>query len=225
MSYVDVRERFGDQVEALFSDPRFADVPFVERGFACPAYIEKNALMVMGINPSYTDGDPPLNLFYGEPGSHPEPDIDYFRRIHELAADADYHWTHLDCLHLRETSQKKIANMIRDGLHLEFIYKNMMISRDILEASEPAVILVANTLARLFMGFDRTDDGNHNVWMGFKFEFDRELGTHVIQNTDSKLCGTPVFFSSMLSGAGALDRGSRERLAWHISKMKEWKDL
>lgn len=53
---------------------------------------------------------------------------------------------------------------------------------------------------------------------GWNFEFCTELGTHKIIRHKT-LNGTPVFFTSMLSGQRALDNGSKERLIWHIGKI------
>lgn len=99
-----------------------------------------------------------------------------------------------------------------------------------LEATRPQVIIVANTLARLLLGFGMDEElpevDKRHIWMGYKFKFDEDLGTHVIQGRvgqegeplETALKNTPAFFTSMLSGQRALDIGSRERLMWHIRR-------
>jgi hypothetical protein len=82
------------------------------------------------------------------------------------------------------------------------------------------------------MGKDRIvsedkDRPDENVWMGLNFKFDEDLGCDVIQaskDTPVELVGTPVFFSSMLSGQRALDRGSWERLAWQMRRVLRMKN-
>ena len=71
-------------------------------------------------------------------------------------------------------------------------------------------------MARHFTGFEKNQEQTQGVWMGFDFVFDEKLGTHKIVN-NSDLDNTPVFFTSMLTGQRALDKGSFERLNWHIN--------
>lgn len=57
-----------------------------------------------------------------------------------------------------------------------------------------------------------------------RFLFDDKIGTHRITGNkefETVLKGTPVFFTSMLTGQRALDNGSFERLGWHINKVKK----
>jgi hypothetical protein len=136
-------------------------------------------------------------------------------------------WTHIDILVFKETDQKYIEELFKKPNGIEFIFDQIQVAKARLEHIKPKVILVANTKARQFMGKDRIKfkDENRedeNVWMGLNFQFDEELGCDVIQASDGKpsaLEGTPVFFSSMLSGQRALDRGSWERLVWQIRRV------
>jgi len=59
-----------------------------------------------------------------------------------------------------------------------------------------------------------------NIESGFDFIFDEIYGTDKIEKPE-KLKGKPIFFTSMLSGAGALDNGSKKRLIWHIKYVLE----
>ena len=52
-------------------------------------------------------------------------------------------------------------------------------------------------------------------WMDCEFEFDTDLGTDKIIDAGT-LNGTPVFFTGMMTGQRALDRGTFQRLVWHI---------
>ncbi len=102
---------------------------------------------------------------------------------------------------------------------LDFIWKQIEISREIIEKAKPKIIVVNNTLARDFFGINKSEDRTQSVWMGYDFKFDYEIGTHrIIGNKELKtdLTGTPVIFTSMLTGQRALDNGSFERLTWHI---------
>ena len=97
----------------------------------------------------------------------------------------------------------------------------MEISKQIIEEAKPKIIVVNNSLARRFLGFDKGEKNEqvYYEWIGFDFKFDDDIGTHRIINNEM-LNGTPVFFTSMLTGQRALDNGSYERLIWHINYVK-----
>jgi len=116
-------------------------------------------------------------------------------------------------LFLRETSQKKIESIYDQKNGPEFIYDQLLVSKEIIELSKPKIIIVNNSLSRKYLGFEKTN--NINVWIGFDFIFDEKIGTYKVINNE-KLENTPIFFTSMLTGQRALDKGSYERLLWHI---------
>ena len=71
--------------------------------------------------------------------------------------------------------------------------------RDLLNELKPKIIVVANAFAsKIFR-----NEFPEIIW-------DNEFGTY-------RLEGKPVFFTSMLSGAGVMDSGSLERLKWHLA--------
>ena len=49
-----------------------------------------------------------------------------------------------------------------------------------------------------------------------KIIFDDKIGTYKITLNEKSV---PVFFSSMLTGQRALDKGSFERLKWHVKNV------
>ncbi|MES1182139.1 MAG: hypothetical protein ABUL44_05020, partial [Flavobacterium sp.] len=77
----------------------------------------------------------------------------------------------------------------------------------IIELARPKIIIVSNTKARGFFISEAM----------FTIGFNEEIGTDVIINEGSILKNTPIFFTSMLSGQRALDKGSFRRLIWHIN--------
>ncbi|MEK7256563.1 MAG: hypothetical protein AAB316_17540, partial [Bacteroidota bacterium] len=54
----------------------------------------------------------------------------------------------------------------------------------------------------------------HGVWMDLDFQMDKTIGTPRWEDI-------PVFFTSMLAGQRALDKGSFERLKWHLKWVKD----
>lgn len=57
------------------------------------------------------------------------------------------------------------------------------------------------------MGFNKTV--RKDTWLNYEFAFDNEIGTY-------RWDGTPVFFTSLFQGRENLNKGSFERLKWHI---------
>lgn len=88
--------------------------------------------------------------------------------------------------------------------------KQLKISIAIIEKSKPKVIIVSNAYARDLL------IGEYQI----RTVFDKNIGTHKIVN-NYDLEGTPVFFTSMLTGQRALDNGSYDRLVWHINYVLE----
>jgi hypothetical protein len=208
---VNIEKDFRNKIIGLFNNKEYQKLPFIDRGFAYPNSIRKNAVLFIGINPSYNEVKSDKgSCFYsaceGDRDIHP-----YFRKFKKLSNN----WTHIDLLGIREVKQNLVGNMCLKSLGLEFVVKHLEITKRILEESAPKVIVVNNTLARRYLGKDVDEKGN-NTWMGYKFKFDDKIGTDRIVNTDSKLNGIPIFFTSMITGQRALDNGSFERLKWHI---------
>lgn len=183
----------------------------LDHKFFAPKYLYKDALLFMGINPSLSNQilDQKVN-YYDLPQSNNV--LTYFKKFEEIAKYVDCNWTHLDLLFFRETKQSTIEDIINKS-GLKFIYDQLNISKNLIEAARPKIIIASNTKVRQFLGFEKDQKGM-NEWMGFTFKFNSEFGTFELSNNN--LPSTPIFFTSMLSGQRALDIGSYERLKWHI---------
>jgi len=181
-------------------------------------------ILFVGINPSYANGKPET-LFYRKDDVK---GLSYFKPfnkiIEELEENKNYGkkvtWSHLDMLVFRETQQSYIeSELLKTEKGVEFVYKQLMVSKKILEYLNPKIMVVSNTSARSFLGRDKfvKDKKEYGFWMNYDFEFDYELGTDKIIKAEKLKPYT--FFTSMLSGQRALDKGSRQRLIWHINKV------
>ncbi|MCR9171578.1 MAG: hypothetical protein NXI10_03740 [bacterium] len=201
--------------------------PLIERGFVFQfdADIPDPDVLFMGINPSYSNEDETIRSTYCKEQALQHP---YFKPFSEIEKEIlkqynkKFSWTHMDTLVFRETQQSYIRDtLFKSADGVQFVYQQLMISKDLLEYYNPKVLVVSNTMAKELLGKNRGENKDtgeeYGVWMGLNFEFDKELGTHRIVNS-GKLDDTIVFFTSMLSGQRALDLGSRERLVWHIHK-------
>ncbi len=195
----------------------------LRRGFTFhyEADIQNPDVLFVGINPSFDERYPEIRNTYGKckPGEN-----QYFNSFFKIADflqneyEREITWTHLDFLVFRETNQKFIWDVLlnKNEPHgVEFVYRQVLIARERIEELRPKLILVSNTMSRELMGRNQNEEGTQGVWMGYQFEFDKQIGTDRIIS-EGVMNGTPVLFSSMLSGQRALDKGSFERLVWQM---------
>lgn len=218
METFSVKERFEDSINQIWNNKDYDNIPIKRFGYAAQDNIVKNALMFIGINASNSDENEDSFFYtnsqeYKQGGTHR-----YFEKFCEISKEVNFPWTHTDLLFVRFTNQKEVEETIykyENGV--KFFYEQLLISKQIIEEAKPKVIVVNNTFARRLLGYNKdTKDGKIvEEWMGFDFEFDDEIGTRKIIKHNT-LNGTPVFFTSMLTGQRALDKGSYERLIWHI---------
>ncbi len=204
-----ISEKFGSQIEEIWHNSKFENIEIIKRGFAVQDDIKQNALFFIGINPSYND-------IYGciyYDNSHGETHR-YFKKFIDVSKNVGIDWTHLDLLFVRETSQKIIKSLQKTKIGHDFIDEQLKISKKIIEFAKPQILVVNNTHARDLLQSDSFSTAK------FEFEFDEILGTERIIN-HRFLNGTPVFFTSMLTGQRALDLGSYKRLIWHIKYVQK----
>ncbi|MFD1550758.1 hypothetical protein DNU06_05845 [Putridiphycobacter roseus] len=199
------------------------DTPLLNRGFEFQfdAEINNPDVLFIGINPSFQPDRPQVRQAYAKPKNGPG----YFRPFYKIEEDlkASYQreitWTQLDLLVLRETQQPYIENhLLKAKRGQDFILEQLAVANEIITALKPKVIVVSNTLARELMSGNSKQlvDGREvGVWMDYKYEFDQTLGTEKMVQAGA-LNGTPVFFTAMLSGQKSIDRGTFQRLVWHI---------
>ena len=190
-----------------------------------PLTIEKipdAEIIFIGLNPSLTEEDrnrllkeSNLSLEFYNLNHDSDDNHRYFKKFHVISKETKLSWGHYDLLFIRETNQNKVKELFKTQEGLQFLYKQLMVSKlvlnELMESGEPKIFVVNNTLAREFLGKDRPKvyAKNQEHWLNYKFDWDEKLGTYKCKNC-------PFFFSSMLTGQRALDRGSFERLIWQI---------
>lgn len=214
---INIRYGFGKSFQELFRNS-YGISDILKRGFATSEKIKKDSILFVGLNPSFTlvnEPKEPEEIFYN---LSQQDNYKYFKRFEEISNASGIAWEHIDMLWIRETNQNNIISLAKKPEGLDFIWKHLRLTKELLEQTEPRVIVVANTVARTYLGKDIESNGK-NKWLGYLFEFDETIGTHRITNNDSNLLGIPVFFTSMLTGQRAMDNGSYERLKWHIKKI------
>lgn len=130
----------------------------------------------------------------------------YFKRMHEIADECRTFYQHIDLFVYRQTKQDEFLPLVRNvktGTISEFGREQLAIFLEALREIQPVVIVVANASASRIVQEEFRE----------KLSYDEEHGFHLLTLDSEEI---PIFFSSMLSGSGALDNGSYERLKWHI---------
>lgn len=194
-----------------------------------PLTIEKipdAEIIFIGLNPSLKENDrkellnaKKMSLDFYELDNERGDNHKYYKKFHIISEKTNLDWSHYDLLFIRETKQDKVKKLLQDEIGLQFIYKQLMISKLILDRlideDNPKIFVVNNTLSREFLGKDKPKNytNNQEHWLNYKFDWNEALGTYIYKNC-------PFFFTSMLTGQRALDNGSFERLIWHINFVK-----
>lgn len=130
----------------------------------------------------------------------------YFTKFKDIAETLNCEWDHVDLLFIRETNQHAVKKMVfeKSGRLSAFASEQVMLSLDLIRSVRPSLILVANACASDILRDVASKDISFNDDYGFHF-----------LRLDPKQT-SPIFFSSMLTGQRALDKGSYERLKWHM---------
>lgn len=215
MSSYNIEEHHKGDLDKIWKD--FNDIEVINRRYLAPGKVKKNNLLFIGINPSVRKGEDTLPHSFYDLEIEAKKYSDYYSKFNGIAEHAGISWSHLDMLYFRKTNQKEIDKLISQ--RVDFIQRQLSVTKQILEIYSPRIMIVSNTKARLFLGKDASYNRQTKNWLGYQFKFDHKLGTDVITNDKSNLKSVPVFFTSMLSGQRALDNGSFERLKWHVKKV------
>ncbi len=202
---------------AEFSENEFAKIPPLS-----VSEIPKSSILFIGLNPSLSESErirlmeSDVKIEFYKHNSEKENNHKYFHKFIDIAEQTNQTWGHFDLLYIRETKQDNIAKLIGDKRGIDFIYKQIVISKlvleKVIEEAKPKLFIVNNTLSRKFLGKDKVN--NNNVWMDLDFVWDNNIGTYRYKNI-------PFYFTSMLTGQRALDLGSYERLIWQIKLVTE----
>ena len=213
-----------EKINALWKE--FKDEEYCKFSPNSIAEIPNDGLIFIGINPSMTDKvkkrlieKNDINCEFHKLTYDIEQDYRYFKKFFDVAEKTGLNWGHMDLLYNRETNQKKVAGLLKTERGKDFIYKQCMISKivldKIIDENNPRIFVVNNTLARELLGEYHSEKPTKksNHWIGYDFIWSEDFGTYIYKNN-------AFFFTSMLTGQRALDNGSYQRLIWHINLVK-----
>ncbi|HLC54035.1 MAG TPA: hypothetical protein VJK07_00205 [Candidatus Nanoarchaeia archaeon] len=228
----------GNEINNKISD-LWKKYPEEIRGKYHPLYypdFNKGGLLFIGINPSFSpkgfrqalkdteyEGTNPkefynftnLDFQIGKAiaiENHVRKQHDYFKKFDKISKETGKNWEHIDLFLYRETSQlesNKIINYSTKGGKVsmnEFGREQLTLVREEIKLISPKVIVVVNARASEIL---RTE------FLIEKLDSSSELGFQTLEVNGNKI---PIFFSGMLTGQRALDKGSFERLVWHIKR-------
>lgn len=201
---MDITKIIDEGLQAIRKNPKFES--FSKDSFIFPRTLVTNSILFIGINPSSGDDQKDYDSYEL---SQVDNKHQYFKKMEDIAKFCNISWTHLDLLYFRETNQNTIYEILNKENGVAYIWEQLQITDKLIRAASAKVIVVSNALAGTFLGKEQDKVLKKNVWLGYDFIFDEILGTYRWNNI-------PVFFSGMLSGQRALDKGSYERLRWHI---------
>lgn len=206
----------------------------LQRGFVW-SQIEPKDVLFVGLNPSFPK-DAQCGSFSFDPQQAVRVYPRFFKPFQNLAdaCGVGDNWTYLDLLFIRETSQRKVIDLLKTEEGVQFIIRQLQLSMGLIERLRPKLIIVCNAAAVNFFGVRATIDehGEHNIWMGYEFEFDPRFGVEVVAGLHPKtikpgekstvLTDTPVLFGGALTYQ---DQFTKKRLAWQIQRLLHFHDL
>lgn len=194
----DLQTIFNEQIK------KYPNNEILKRGFAIEQNIETDTILFLGMNPSYIPGT--KEGFYEEYGHW------YFNRIKDVTNEVNmrmktsFPFAHHDIFFVRGTSQEKVMDLKIEMM--DFFKTQMEISKEVIKASHPKLIVVVNAGASEIFKNEMCE------WRpGSPEQWNDELGVDFV-SLDG--CRMPVLFTGMLSGQRALDEGSYYSLIWHI---------
>lgn len=208
MGTINCEQLFKNELDKLWQNTS-QSLPH-SRGYAIEREVEKESLLFIGMNPSFkygawNNGNQGGSIFYDIPSLSEKINTNnFFIAINEFYKNIKCpnkpKLAHHDLLFVRETKQKSVMDI--QNTNNAFFKNQLDISKRIIEAADPVLIVVLNAGAReLFK--EIFGDGS----------FDDKLGAFIYCINDKD---TPVLFSGMLSGQHALDLGTKQSLKWHV---------
>lgn len=199
----------------------------INRGFVC-SQIKKGKVLFVGINPSYTS-DAKVESYQYDIEKAVTEYARHYSKFPNLIENTAFQnsWTYIDLFQFRETNQKKVADFIKNDP--QFLVSQLRLTHKIICEINPELIIVCNSGASDFFGINKLENtkGWQNVWFGYDFEFDKNLGVDIIKSKNKNsilqeenefLFGTPILFTSTLTYMAKFDK---RRLNWQINRIAE----
>jgi len=183
-------------------------------------YHEPNTegILFISLNPSFNPKDSATRKLYKfadiydnrdsikKRHEHDVNNMAFFKPFIKVSERVKLPWAQVDLFYYRESKQSEFEKEIIDKKNLnKFACDQLKISEDIIAYIKPIIIVVTNALARdILMGNKGYAESTIKVG-----KFNEDYGTYVMRVANN-LC--PTFFT----GYRSTDKGTLERLEWHI---------
>jgi len=219
----------------------YIDIDLCGRGAFAQDTLKINGILFLGIGASYDneenkndnqkrkidtctiskDGKVQYESKEGRGEEDDEKGYDYYKPMSDIAKITEFgsNWSNVDITLFRETNQDILEPLFKN--FPDIMKEQLKLAIKMITDANPKIIVVSNAFVRrvLRKEIKLKKEYKDFVLSDFNFEFSNVYGTSIITSPD-ELKGKPVFFTSILHGAGTLDTGSRERLEWHIKYVK-----
>jgi hypothetical protein len=202
----------GNFYPILYPDLRAGKVLFIGMN---PSFSEDKFEQIIKKNPAWEKLNS-IEEFFKYPEADKKRIINFEKRAREnhsyftIFNKCDFEWEHIDLFFYRNTSQEKFKN---DIIELKFNKEGKI--KKINEFGELQLNLSISTISKLKPKIIVVINADASRILREKMEIDnskfKEEGFDRLKNNR-----TPIFFSGMLTGQHALDKGSLERLFWQI---------
>lgn len=184
---------------------------------------EKNIILVVGINPSFRINEKNTEAF---PFSFNDKkvceDDQYYKRIKQIVPeDTSFRIEYTDLFYYRATKQEVENEFLKDDTGLEFMAKQLCITRNFIEEIQPKLIVVFNKGSWKYWGKEYNERKDSNVWMGYTFSPNFEVQSNNrkeneeisfliegFRSSNQRVCnelketilkGIPIYFSKHLA--------------------------
>ena len=178
---------------------------YAQRGYDIIDKVQKDGLLLVGINPSFDEnfeGPCEGKVRDSENGGYQHP---YFTKPKKLNEEIGIsRFSHVDMFSLRSRPQHVVQDIVNDPDSQGFVDEQLRLFRMIVDGASPRAIVVINALASDLIRKGRA--------LG-ALDYDDVLGVDMYKIGEKRV---PVFYSGMFSRTHAIDKGSYDRLIWHI---------
>lgn len=167
--------------------------------------MQKDGLLLVGINPSFGErfkGPCEGEVRDSENGGYLHPYFTKPKKLNEEIGISSF--SHVDMFSLRSRPLQVVQDIVNDLDSQGFIEEQLRLFRTIVDGASPRAIVVVNALASHLIRTGRA--------LG-ALDYDDVLGVDMYKIGEKRV---PVFYSGMFSGTHAIDKGSYDRLIWHI---------
>lgn len=167
--------------------------------------MQKDGLLLVGINPSFGErfkGPCEGKVRDSENGGYLHPYFTKPKKLNEEIGLSSF--SHVDMFSLRSRPLQVVQDIVNDLDSQGFVEEQLRLFRTIVDGASPRAIVVVKALASHLIRTGRA--------LG-ALDYDDVLGVDMYKIGEKRV---PVFYSGMFSRTHAIDKGSYDRLIWHI---------